>query len=179
MSEVQVQLAAGAPTPVITLFNQTANAGQPATDPIEIVLQPFMKGIDGTDGVDGVDGKDGSDGLNGSTGPQGPQGDTPVISISVHAISAAAQPTVAAGGTPLAPTFDIGIPSGASFNVDEFVAQSAGAITRVYAFAPSASTKVFINGLRQSSSGFTVTGNEVELPDSLSIEAGDLIQIEY
>lgn len=39
--------------------------------------------------------------------------------------------------------------------------------------------KLFVNGLRQSRSAYTVSGITVELPDSLNILTGDLIILEY
>jgi hypothetical protein len=39
--------------------------------------------------------------------------------------------------------------------------------------------KLFVNGLRQSRSAYTVSGTTVELPDSLNILTNDLIIFEY
>ena len=155
-----VDLAPVAPSPVITLTQQDTNS--PATliltsaaEPISLELQAFMRG------------------------PQGAPGIAPVITITVHAISATATPTITAGGTVTGPTYDIGIPSGAAFNVDEFVAQADGEQDRTYANALPASTKVYINGLRQRGASFTINGSSITLPVTLQIRAGDLIQVEY
>jgi len=69
--------------------------------------------------------------------------------------------------------------SGGLSNVDEFVATVGGTQTRTYETAPSASTMVFINGLRQSGSSFSITNTSITLPSTLNIEIGDLIQVEY
>lgn len=39
--------------------------------------------------------------------------------------------------------------------------------------------KLFVNGLRQSASAYSVSGSTVELPDSLNILTNDLIIFEY
>lgn len=39
--------------------------------------------------------------------------------------------------------------------------------------------KLYVNGLRQSKSAYTVVGNTVALPDSLNILTNDLIIFEY
>jgi hypothetical protein len=109
----------------------------------------------------------------------GPPGATPEVVITAHAISADQQPTVTAGGTPLNPTFDMGIPSASVFHIDEFVAVSAGEIRRTYGLAPSNSTKVFINGLRKSGASFTILGNQIILPADLQITPGDAVAVEY
>ena len=153
-STPDITLALASAAPVVSLSNQM-NLLNPGLPSIQVALQAFMQG------------------------EAGPAGLTPQITITVHSISTDLQPSITAGGTALAPTFDIGIPSGATFNIDEFVAQTNGAITRVYATAPSPSTKVFINGLRQGGSNYTVSGDEVLLSASLSIESGDFVQIDY
>lgn len=166
MSDVAVTLSAAAPVPVVTLSPTADVAGIALVDSanqaltlaspsVQIALQAFMRGA------------------------VGPIGLTPVITLTAHAISSDAQPTVLQSGTTLAPAFDIGVPSGATFNLDEFIAQTSGAITRTYATTPSPSTKVFINGLRQASTEFTISGDEVLLSGDLQIEADDFVQIDY
>lgn len=61
----------------------------------------------------------------------------------------------------------------------EFVAIIDGAQSCTCVQTPSPSTRVWINGLRQSSSSFTLSGINVLFPESLNIRIGDLIQVEY
>lgn len=72
-----------------------------------------------------------------------------------------------------------GASGGASYLIDEYTATSSGQQQRNYPQNCAAGTNVFINGLKQTPSSFTVSGNSITLPSELSIQVGDLIVIEH
>ena len=188
----QITLQSLAQGPVVaTLFQQAGNALNPATQSIQVALQAFMRGPVGPQGVFPtltvavqtlpfgetavVTQTVTDDALELDFGlPQ-----TADLQVTAHGDPTIAQPSVETTSTSSGPSVDIAIPTYAPFHVDEFVAAQDGATTRNYGAAPSPKATLFINGLRQAGSAFTVSGMSATFPDTLEIKTGDLITFNH
>lgn len=176
---------------VLTLFEQGGSSLDPATQSIQVALQAFMQGPIGPQGVFPTLVVTVHTLPLGSTATvtQTAVGDTldldfglpqtADLQVTAHGDPTISTPSVATSGTLSGPSVDIAIPTYAPFHVDEFIAAEDGALTRNYAAAPSPKATLFINGLRQAGSAFTVSGMSATFPDALQITTGDLVTFNY
>ena len=68
---------------------------------------------------------------------------------------------------------------GASQLVDEYTATVNGAQTRTVATPLPSSAMLYINGLAQSATAFSVSGTTATYPATLNIQVGDLVTLVY